>query len=353
MPLKPPLCSINKKGSALAFVIIISAALIIMVMALFVISGSSIAASDSGIKAREAYLSSKSGIEFIKSCVITAVSEAQGSLNDQIAEKDSDPNHVVSMQDKTFYGFGSLSNGFTMDGTITESSAAYKNARIKIVFSVAHQLSFDETDETTGAGTYKDAITITASSTGKSEKASIFTDILEKGVLLTFKRTDEVTANYSGESGSSGNVIPDTGGNGSPGIPVTDEWPTEENNPGSGGDILSGGSTFIYNGAAYYVVMYNTWIEVGSTPSDYPSSIILINPGSARDMNGWNGYPLTYNKNLSNFNAWLHLRDGGPDINRGDKVIYNGVYYILRDEPSTVSWVNTPPGYPWFIIPNQ
>ncbi len=116
---------------------------------------------------------------------------------------------------------------------------------------------------------------------------------------------------------------------------------------------MESGSTFIYGGSAYYVTIYNTWIEQGTTPADYPTSIVLINPGPARDINTWDGYPLKHNKTLADFNAWLYIQDGGANIRRGDKVVYNGIYYILRDDPATISWVAAPPKYPWFIIPNQ
>lgn len=348
---RPIFCRNNKKGSALALVIIIAAGLIALVSALYTMAQSSIATADSGIKSREAYLSAKSGIEFVKSCVAETILSAQSHLDSQIAIKNSDHDHVVSLDDEIFYGYGNLTDGFAMNAGITEDSSAYKNARIKIVYSVEHQLHFTETNETTGAGTYTDTITITAASTGKSPEASSFTDILEKGITLSFEYQDEITGYYSGSSGSIG-VIPDTGGDGSPGIPVTDEWPTEESDPGSGGSVISGNSTFIYNGNAYYVVMYNTWITVGTHPSDYPH-ILLINPGPARDIGGWDGVPPYNNKSMESFNLWLHQRDGGPDIQRGDKVVYNGIYYLLRDDPTTISWVNAPPGYPWFVIPNQ
>ncbi|MFA7661142.1 MAG: hypothetical protein WCX60_08115 [Anaerovoracaceae bacterium] len=349
----PVLFSNNKKGSALAFVIIIAAALAILVSAAFLMAESSIASSDSGIKSREAYLSTKSGIEFIKSRLAGTITGAHNHLISQVAIKNSNPEHEVeiSSKDATLYGYGSLADGFTMNSDILENSPLYEDARIKITYSVEHQLSFVETDESTGAGTYAASVIVTATSLGKSPEASLFTDIFEKGILLTFEYEDQITANYSGGNGQSGDYIPDTDDEG-PGIPVTDEWPTDEDTGETGTGLMSGGSTFVYNGSTYYVILYNTWINSGTQPSDYPH-IVLINPGSARNIDGWNGVPPYNHKYLDLFNQWMHERDGGPDIQRGDKVIYNGLYYILRDDPDTISWVNAPPNYPWFIIPNQ
>lgn len=341
----------NKKGSALALVIIIVTGLAVMVAALYTIAQSSIVSADSGIKSREAYLSAKSGIEFIKSSVEGTVQSAMNELSRQITTKYSDLYHVITLEDEIYYGYGSFEDGFIMNGGISESSSAYKNAPIKIVYSVEHELSFSEIDESTGACDYTDRITITATSTGKSPQASTFTGILEKGISLSFEYEHEIIRRYYGGTGPEG-YIPGTGGNGSPGIPVTDKWPEEESAPGIGGAIMSGGSTFVYEGTTYYVVMYNTWITLGTHPSQYPH-ILQINPGPSRDITGWEGVPPYNNMSVESFNSWLNQRDGGGPIRKGDKVIYNGIYYIFAYEPSQVSWVQKPPHHPWFIIPNQ
>lgn len=343
----------NKKGSALALVIVIAAALTILVGAAFLMAESSISAADSGIKSREAYLSSKSGIEFIKSHVAGTMQDAQSHLNSQVAMKNSDPDHVVApLDDDTLYGYGSLDNGFTMNASISESTPAYEDARIRIVYSVEYDLDFTETDSETGAGTYEVHVRITGSSLGKSPEASRFTDIFEKGVPLTYEYEDGVTANYAGEEGSSEGDIPTLPGE--PYIPVTDEWIIDEETGETGTGLMYHDTTFYYDGN-HYLVLWNSWITPGTQPSDYPH-IVLINPAFARNIDGWNGVPPYNNKSLASFNLWLHQRDGGPNIQRGDKVVYNGIYYILRDEANTIDWVQNPlegNGYPWFIIPNQ
>ena len=87
-----------------------------MVAALYTIAQSSIVSADSGIKSREAYLSAKSGIEFIKSSVEGTVQSAMNELSRQITTKYSDLYHVITLEDEIYYGYGSFEDGFIMNG---------------------------------------------------------------------------------------------------------------------------------------------------------------------------------------------------------------------------------------------
>ena len=332
---------INKKGVVLAYVIIIGAALIILAAMAAAAANATIGISDSGKKTREAYLSAKSGIEFAKTKIDSTTSAAMTNLTNEVDLNAEDPDHDVTVSDELYYGYGSLDAGFTMpmNSSITPSNPLYADAPIQIVYEVAHQLVTTESTVTPGAFNYEDHLTITVTSTGNSEHSTAISGLLNSGITQTYQY--EAAVSVDGDVPFDPNVIPETDG-----IPVLDTWPTEPSTPNSGGSTLRPKSTFIYDGG-YYINLYNAWITIGSDPSDYPD-IVLIRPGTALDISDWHGVGPYESRKLDEFNSYY-----GVDIQRGDKVVCNGIYYIFRDEPETVNWVPTPPGWLWVKIPGQ
>lgn len=327
----------NKKGIALAYVIIIGAALLILATMAALAANASIGVSDSGIKSREAYLSAKSGIEYAKIKVADTTNNAMSNLRDEILIYEEDPDHVVELEDKTYYGYGDLTNGFTMqmNGIITPTSSEFQNAPIQITYKESHHLTSTPSITSPDAITFMDEITIDVTSIGNSSELTAL-KIFDQGIKLTYQVQRIVTADgiIEEEEEDDPNIIPDTDG-----IPVNSVWPTTSK-------TLAKDSTFYYNGE-YYFNLYRAWIPAGTTPDDY-ENVVLITRGIALNVEGWVGVGPYHSKTLAEFNQTYNV-----STQRGDKVVYNGIYYIYRDEPSPSDWVQLPPNWPWVRIPNQ
>lgn len=359
----------NKKGAALALVIVIFVALTLMVGTMFVIANASISSADSGMKAREAYFASRSGVEYIKSKLDVLIDTVEADMQAELDNKENNPDYVLptGITETKRYGYGDNVAGFQyFDLSVPNPTTRpeFKDARVQLELTLTEERSFEITVPETGAGNYKNIITIEATSTGRSDRTSgitnVFSDLFEKGIALPLPKVysdkhDLILLAYGGadpgddpDDPGDPYIIPETGG-----IP-TDYISWES----LGSDLpwnAPRGTTFYSNGNYYIVytpINYNAETNNGNGPDDI-ENVIKINPGTAQDVGFMSSFDYSQ-RELDYLNQTL-ISLGGQVLTRGDKVTYQGKYYVFVNMNNEQEWIlfpSDPGAYAiWLEIP--
>ena len=170
----------NKKGAVLAFVIIIGTALFILVAMATLAANASISISDTGTKAREAYINAKSGIEFSK----VLVTNTKNEVSDQLSVS---PGSIVNLPEtERHYAYYSPVDGFHGEPDISNTDPNFVNSPIQITYDINHQVTVNPLPTTDGSISYDYDLLIQITSVGKSFRPSSIIGILDKGTTLKY-----------------------------------------------------------------------------------------------------------------------------------------------------------------------
>lgn len=313
----------NKKGAALALVLMIGVVVAALGAVVFTMANSSIANADAGIKSKEAYNNAKSGYDFIRKLVPEAFEIAEDEMSTELAKKEGDSSYAPAVGTTTtiFLGYMDESGEFIFKemfpaNQISNDTPEFKNARIQVGLDFERTLSFVETDSETKAGTFTLTSTITAWSTGRSNEVSAFTDVLEKGITLDYSTSYTDSKSFQGEEGNDEIdywIIPGTDVRVKYAIGVPDA------NFSFGTRLYKvlAGTTFYY-GEKYYYSPHFAHININST-----NDLEELKLGTIWNLDGWNGAG-------GKSGMYNHLRGQGliGDLPKGSVVIVNNIHYI-------------------------
>lgn len=171
----------SKKGAVLAYVIIISAAMIILAAMAVSAANASIGTAYNGIRSREAYLNAKSGIEYAK--VISA-----GLRNEITEQLNTSPGSITALPAaETRYAYYSEEDGFHSEAGISGTDPDFRSSPIQLTYVIEHQVAEIPT-ENEDEIKYDYNMLIDFTSVGKSiRQNSLFDWFSSKGTMLKYR----------------------------------------------------------------------------------------------------------------------------------------------------------------------
>lgn len=325
----------NKKGAALAIVLIVAVVLALFGGLMFTIANASVSTTDAGIKSREAHANAKSGYDYVRALASIAFEVAREELNYELNKKIADSSQELALGTRItrFLGYcdmnenGEISNFVLKEiyptEQINENDLEYKNARIQVSFDFERTLSFAETDQETKAGTFTSVSKITSKSTGRSNDTSSFSKVLGKGISLDFVINKTQYGIYHGDDIAIDSSI----------IPGTDKRVTFvegldfdfENNHRPD---ISKGQTIYYQGNYYmYINNGNPKINKNNLDKENGGFVKLLVP-PAWDLTGWDGKLGLHGTHRNSMNNYLRSNGKSGDLMLYEVVKYGNEYYV-------------------------